>query len=541
MRTQCILLIGIFLLFSSSIQAGDSCYDNFDKEQDFFLKAKEYVFKRDWEKATAKLKAYLETYPSGYFKDEALFWLAKSLDKLSTGKKSLGPLLEMKEEAIKNLDLLLNNHAESLWRDDAQASKKELSGQLALLGTEKHRRYLDEVAASQDVNEADLKRTALNSLKYLEPEIAVPLLKKIIKTEKNPVVRKESIILFSWEHPEKTLDIIHDVAETDPDASVRKEAAYLVEQVEMENLPVHLNYFSFGAKFKDSTFYNLLPENTPKILNIARSKSNSKKSVQKAIKRFFDDKLIDLKSVEMSIGSLRSRSPRSYTIEASRQSKIDEVLKNYLQEYSEQKTKTAIRNILTEAFKYLEYLDYGMGTTSFRRIHGFHIMPIGEGFTKEYDLIRGNVLFRDIDLDKEHKISYTLDDLHDKLFVIRKGDKVAMLVLQFESEENEVDKKIVYTTKFLNFNGCTIHTSRKSWSLDETMQTKGAKDFGQAKVEIPGEKGIWKLIGNIISDGKGRFIGRNAVLYNPNQKIVVKAAQIIVPVKSPEKFEVIGK
>ena len=46
-------------------------FSNSDQETDRFLKAKEYVFKRDWQKARGRLEYYLQTYPSGQFRDEA--------------------------------------------------------------------------------------------------------------------------------------------------------------------------------------------------------------------------------------------------------------------------------------------------------------------------------------------------------------------------------------------------------------------------------------------------------------------------------------
>ena len=171
-------------------------------------------------------------------------------------------------------------------------------------------------------------------------------------------------------------------------------------------------------------------------------------------------------------------------------------------------------------------------------------MATREGFKKEYDQISGSVIFRDVESDKEYKISYTVDDMHDKLVAIRKDDEVALMVLQFESEEDdeEMEKKIIYNTQFRDILGCIVHSSRNSWSAGEMSRVNEVMDFGEAKVEIRSENGKWILMGNIISDGKTRrFIARNAELYNPKRKIVAEAASIIVPVDHPEKYEVIGK
>jgi len=561
MEKRTFLYLGIIVLFSSSIQASPRrlessdrivnmksmvnviSIDDFDKETDRFLKAKSYVFKREWKKAKDRFEAYLRTYPLGHYRDEALYWMAKSLDKLSKGEKSLEQLLTLKEDAVKSLNLLLRNHGESLWKDDALAFKRELAGQLALLGSEKQQRYLDEVVASQNVNKADMKIAALNSVKDLEPEIAIPLLKKILKIEKDPVIRKKGIILLGWEYPEEALIILNDITKTDPDSSVREEATYLVEQIEMENIPVHLNYFCFGAKMKSSKDHRLVPENTLKVFNLPRSKSKSQKSVQKAIKRFFDNKLTDLKSMAMSFGSSKSRFTRSIPLDASRMPKVDELVRGHILNNINVKINANINKNIATYFKYLNYYNFSLRFVS-HRIHGFHVMATREGFKKEYDQISGSVIFRDVESDKEYKISYTVDDMHDKLVAIRKDDEVALMVLQFESEEDdeEMEKKIIYNTQFRDILGCIVHSSRNSWSAGEMSRVNEVMDFGEAKVEIRSENGKWILMGNIISDGKTRrFIARNAELYNPKRKIVAEAASIIVPVDHPEKYEVIGK
>lgn len=74
------------------------------------------------------------------------------------------------------------------------------------------------------------------------------------------------------------------------------------------------------------------------------------------------------------------------------------------------------------------------------------------------------------------------------------------------------------------------------------LMTKNAvTDFGQARAEIPGEQGRWRLIArNILFNRKERkFIGRKAELYDPEGKCVAKANEIVVCVDEPGKFEVV--
>jgi len=54
-----------------------------DKGTDLFFKAKEHVFKRQWDKALTQFEKYLKDFPEGRYQDEALYWLSQSLNQLS--------------------------------------------------------------------------------------------------------------------------------------------------------------------------------------------------------------------------------------------------------------------------------------------------------------------------------------------------------------------------------------------------------------------------------------------------------------------------
>jgi len=52
-------------------------------------------------------------------------------------------------------------------------------------------------------------------------------------------------------------------------------------------------------------------------------------------------------------------------------------------------------------------------------------------------------------------------------------------------------------------------------------KVNGVIDFGLAKAEIPTDSGKWRLIGNLLSDGKTRkIVCRKAVLYNHKKEVV---------------------
>ena len=512
-----------------------------DKETDRFLKAKEYVFKREWENAKVRLESYLERYPSGHYCDEALYWLAQSMKKLGKEQLSVEQLIFYKERAIQNLNQLVAAYKESLWLDDALRMKQELAGELALIGNREHQKYLEEVIADQKVSGSDLKLNALELLDDLRPSVSIPLFKKIMNMERDPVIRKRGLIMMGWKFPEETLAILGEVAEKDPDQAVREEAAYLVERIEMENIPVHLNYICCGARLKEPKDFSLIPENRITLFDIPQSDPKSKKSIKKNISKLFNKRLSDLTFADWSFSDMRPRYP--FVIEKTGSDKVK--IGRIVGENIKQSIFFDIHEGLKKKLNFYMTLfdDHGLLGISYS-IHTFQIMLLGEGYLKEYDQISGQAMFYDMEKEKDYKSAFMVDEFNDKLLAIRKGDKVAMLILQFESEEDDdgTDEKIVYYTRFNNIMGCTVHSSRQNWNALEMGNLKGMIDFSQARVDIPGEKGRWRLLGNILSDGKNkRFIGRNAVLTDPRRKVTIEAAQIIVPADAPEKYEVIGK
>lgn len=83
-------------------------------------------------------------------------------------------------------------------------------------------------------------------------------------------------------------------------------------------------------------------------------------------------------------------------------------------------------------------------------------------------------------------------------------------------------------------------STRQSWSYED--YGSDTIDFGQAKAEIPGEKGTWILKGYILLVKKERrFIARRAELFNPEGKVAARGDQIIVPVDNPSQYKVTGK
>ena len=470
--------------------------DKFKKQEIYiFLKGKEYVFKRQWEKAREMLYIYIKRYQSGRLRDEALYWLAQCLNKLSKDQVDKYKVIELKEQAVRELDHLIQQFPKSVWLDDAQELRIEIAGELALIGKTEYKKIIQQTYETQEKTETDLKLIALNSLIELDPEAAIPFLKKIIETDKDPQVRKKVVLLLGKKYTQGVITILEDVSKKDPDKEVREEASYWLDQIIIRSIPVSLIYYVFSAKLTDASEFKRIPEKKMNIFTLPRGKPGDEERAKKEINTLFNNKLLDL---------TRQSSGRA--------------------------------DILMTMF------DYSVSN----KISGFRLQFLKEGFEKDFDNISGKVLFQDLDDNKNYYASYSVGNESEKLLGMRNGDQVALMFLQFESElepghaEEEPGKEPMYSSEFSNVLGCRVLSARQSWGRGEY----GADplDFGQAKAEIPDKKGKWVLKGYVMLVKKERrFIARRAVLYNPEGKTVARADEIIVPVDNPSKYKATGK
>ena len=182
------------------------------------------------------------------------------------------------------------------------------------------------------------------------------------------------------------------------------------------------------------------------------------------------------------------------------------------------------------------------GSSVSHKLHGFLINFPKEGFEKAYDHFSGKVLFKDLEAGKDIYAPFIAGEENETLLVVRRSNGVVLMFLQFESRlepdiEEETDEEPMYSTDFTNVLGCRVLSARKSWESYDT----DPMDFGQAKAEIPDEKGKWTLKGYIMMVKKERrFIARKAVLTNPEGKVIARADQIIVPIDNPSQYKATG-
>jgi hypothetical protein len=465
---------------------------NFEEDElEIFLKAKDYVFKRYWRKAKEQLEFFLKKYPSSQLRAEALYWLAQSLNGMSRDEVYKDNVIALKEEAFQKLELLIGQYPESVWIDDAKVLRVEIAGELALIGKTEYKSIIQDIYETGKKTETDLKLIALNSLITLEPEASIPLLKDVLEKEKDLRVRKKVVLLLGRKYTRGVLTLLEDISRNDPEREVREEASYWLEQIKIRSIPVNLNYYLFTAQLTDPAELKRIPENRMNYYNLPRIKPGDEESAKKEINDLFNGRLLDLR---------RQANGRA--------------------------------DVLMAMF----------GTSMSHKAHEFLIYFLTEGIEKAYDHFSGKVRFKDLKTGKDYYAPFKADDKNETLLAMSQGNNVVLMFLQFESQlepdlEEETEAEPMYSTDFTNVLGCRVLSARKSWDSYDT----DPMDFGQAKAEIPDQKGKWTLKGYIMMVKKERrFIARRAELTDPEGKVVARADQIIVPIDNPSQYKATG-
>lgn len=516
-----------------------------DEETDVFLDAKAAVFKRDWSRARDRLKAYLERYPEGQYRDEGLFWLAKSLAAMAKRESTQKKVMVLIEESVARLGELITNYPQSLWMDDAMELKIELSSELALMGDAPSKAFIEEIIRDKvdiaskiqedlvdQVNDDieymfKIQMLGLNALMDLQPEAALPVLEKIAKTEADPMIRRKAVFILGSHFEEEAVDILETVEQNDIDADVKKEARYWLREIAEARIPVELDMYNFTAKVRNPDQFDNLKEKDVLKIHIPSIRRMNSKQLVRYIRRYFYEHIgrIDNLKLSASLLGYRNHLPR---IDLSIPLNITLQLMPGI--VFESKKLDLGEYIMADRYVDIAESEYVINGYSFTN------------FEKDYDKIKGEFSFTDPKTDAEFHESFWVDSDFDQMFAVRKGNRINIALLHFESKEDKVmlSGEPKYNIHFSDVLGCRVYSVRKSWGFAEFGMENNITDFSLAKAEIIGKDGRWILVGHLLADRKNnRFVGRDAKLYDPHGKIMVKAARIIVPADKPEAYEIV--
>lgn len=489
-----------------------------DKEMDRFFKAKEYVFKKNWEKARRGFESYIEDYPQGRLRDEGLYWLASTLNMLSKRERTKDKIVALKEEAMVRINELIENHPESLWRDDGMALRIEIASQLILMGQEGYTQIIDEAVRTQGKDARQLRILALNSLIDLDADYVRPLLQNILKTDTDREIRKRCVQLLGQNFPDSSLDLLQKLAADDKDSEIQKEAKSWVDRIDQSHIPVYMKYNIYGSRLLDDSLYDEFPEGEFRTIPLDTEGTVKTRNIPDLIRPAFKGKL------------------------SSMSSSADGVM----------------------PYPGFYFGDRLMTITNRAGDYQLWIKPDELDVTE--DRISGVVEFRHRQTNKKTDVPFELNRGEAKLLTTRSGNTVSLMVIQWMGEElpdtvtihmdksdmpgellelADMAKNLVTRDKgsnqiVFNLMGWTVGSARENWSLDDLIGKTGKYDLGQAEA-VSSDPAGWKLVGNLILMIKEKqFVGRKAILTDPEGKKVATGDEIIVPVENPADFQVKG-
>jgi len=499
---------------AAALSAGTAPYQNAELEA--FFQAKTAVFENEWAAARAGMERYLRDYPAGKMKDEALYWLGRSFDRLAREEETVVRVIELKTRAAETLDRMIREFPKSLWRDDAQELRVAIAGELVALGVSSERKIIEEAVRSQDKTEIEVRRIAMNSLAKLDPKTAVPALRDYLATEPDPQLRKTCVSILGRKSPFEVSAILEDVARNDQDEGVRNEARYWLEKLRVRLIPVQLNYYCFGIRLTDPSDYGKVPEGKITAFSLPHGRPGSTSAAKAGIRAIFSGRMSFSGSMATSEGA----------------SDVFEVMR-------------------------------AEGTTvlTSHRIADFRIGLEGGSIVKTPENISGRVLMDTMASD------FKVDLKNDILLAARRGDRLAVMYLEmapkdvaaFEKAADEdsssglasffqsigklfkgKSKEPVYYTKNNLWGGLVIYTTLHS--TPDTISKQDVFDYSLAKAEIPSSGGTWTLTGHLLLLNKERvLVGRMAKLVKPDGKVAWEGDEVRVPIADPSAFTTGGK
>jgi hypothetical protein len=487
------MLGGLILLGSMIFGGADEPFQN--KEMDQFFKGKTAVFAGDWPGVRSGMESYLKDYPAGKMQDEALYWLARSLDRLAREARDVVSTIDLKRKALAFLDRLIKEFPESLWRDDAKEMQVAIAGGLAVLGAEDQRKFLEDAVRSDAKNGIEVKTAALDSIMTLNSKTSVPVMRNFLKTESDAGLRKRAVLLLGKKKTRQIIALLDETAKHDRDADVRKEAVSWLERIRVRLIPVQVNYYCYETTVTDTSAYAKVPEGKVASFSVPHGRPGSPARAKQAIDRVFEGRIVFEGSMAISLDA----------------------------------TGKSDRFILMSSVSH--------------RIGGFGIELDAESVVKTANDVTGRVRFGD------QSVPFKVDGKNDIVLAARRGDRQAVMFLEMAPKdiaerEDDVEKKSSPSAKAIprTFVGRNAYHTHGIVVYSDVDFSSGLKtnifDYGQAKAEIPGSGGTWTLTGQLLLLEKERvLVGRMAKLVRPDGTTAASEAEIRVPVGNPAGFK----
>jgi len=181
---------------------------------------KNMIYDAQYRQAQEASVRFLRKYARSVNAEEVSFWNCYALQRAT---RDLGGAFDCYQS-------FLARYPAGSWSDDARAEYVKIAKKLARAGDPRGKVALDAMQDSNDEGEFKLSviYALLQSDDPADAKLALDSIQRVLKTSKDPDLRRKVIYLLADSDDPSVLDTLIDVARTDPDADVRRQAIYAI-------------------------------------------------------------------------------------------------------------------------------------------------------------------------------------------------------------------------------------------------------------------------------------------------------------------------
>jgi hypothetical protein len=477
-------------------------------ERDRFLAVKRLVFDRQWDGVRAGMERYLADYPSGAARDEALYWLARSLDAKAGQESDRAQVIRLERLALDRIDALARTFPRSPWRGDAGALRVQIASRLVALGeTQFQPVVLDALTTPGDASAegSSAGHAALDALAALRPDVAREALTRVVRSDGDMALRRKALVLLGSTALDTSVPVLEEVMRSDRNAALRALAHDVLGRVATATAPVALAYTVRDGRVTDRSLDARIPEGRITTFTVSPAGTTAEGSLERAMERLLGRTLSLSKNVAQA----------SDTGDPFQSAAMVEIL--------------------------------ARSTIVLHKMGGFTVAIVPGSVRKTTTGITGQARFDE--LVSEFQVGSSAD----VVLATRRSDQVALLCLRFapkaaratgEQAEDTNDRekvasepaagtptstdKPVYCSTFNYGPDLVVRTTRCSWAPEELAAN--VMDFSRAVAEIRAAGGRWVLSGHLQMLRSSKvFVARGATLIGPAGTTPITADELTVP------------
>lgn len=187
-----------------------------------YKEARRATYRKEWRKAAVLFEKLQKDFPDSQYFVNSIYWAAYNLDKLGNSTENLKRQIELKKEALKNLDYLIARFEHSAWAATAGILKIKISRDLVKRGCG---RYLENILQALKIDKKvadDVRVTALDALYQIDKEDAFAALRRIFTGIKNTALWEKVLYWLRQRRSEESLKLLVSIFNETADQKLKQ-------------------------------------------------------------------------------------------------------------------------------------------------------------------------------------------------------------------------------------------------------------------------------------------------------------------------------